>query len=176
MLLVQGGNSDAFGLLFDRYKAPIWSWLVRRTRSQTDANELYQEVFLRVWKSAKTFKPGQPVKPWLYRIAANLANDRSRRSQRRIQTTEYNEALAGDTYWRPATSQPSNHEVLDLEAAIAALPETLREAFLLGPVQGLDHNELAAALGVSPANARRRVSRAREKLREILASTGRGHE
>jgi RNA polymerase sigma-70 factor (ECF subfamily) len=57
---------------------------------------------------------------------------------------------------------------MDLEAAIGSLPENLREAFLLGAVEGFDHREVAAQLEISPDNARARISRARARLREIL--------
>ncbi len=57
---------------------------------------------------------------------------------------------------------------VDLERAIAALPDTLRTAFVLGAVQGLDHREVGAALDITPANARARISRARAQLRQTL--------
>jgi RNA polymerase sigma-70 factor (ECF subfamily) len=57
---------------------------------------------------------------------------------------------------------------MDIHAAVAQLPDTLREAFLLGAVQGFDHNEVAQALDITPSNARARISRARAQLREAL--------
>lgn len=176
MQLVQAGNQDAFSALFARYRGPVWSWLARRTGDRELSAELYQEAFLRVWRSAHTYKVGQPVKPWLFRIAGNVARDRFRRERRRIDTTELDEQLGGETFWRPeGTSVRVGGDPLsgvDLERAVLSLPDTLREAFLLGAVQGLDHNELAEALDISPANARRRVSRARARLREILEERG----
>lgn len=176
MLLVQAGKKDAFGALFARYRAPVWSWLARKTGDRELSAELYQEAFLRVWRSANTYKPGQPVKPWIYRIAANVARDRFRKEKRRVDTTELDEQRGGETFWRPSESTVRGSadplSGLDLERAIQELPDTLREAFLLGAVQGLDHNELAQALDITPANARRRVSRARARLREILSDRG----
>lgn len=174
MVLVQAGNRDAFGALFARYQRPIWSWLARRTGDRELSAELYQETFLRVWRSAKTFRAGQPVKPWIYRIAANVARDKFRREQRRIDTTEFEEGRSTDTFWRQGGHGRDAHPLsgVDLERAILRLPDTLREAFLLGPVQGLDHNELAEALQITPANARRRVSRARAQLRDIIKADG----
>ena len=58
---------------------------------------------------------------------------------------------------------------MDVEAAIASLPDPLREAFLLGPIQGFDHREVAEMIGISPDNARARISRARAALRAVLA-------
>lgn len=176
MILVQAGQKDAFGTLFARYRGPVWSWLARRTGDRELSAELYQDTFLKIWKSAHTYNAGQPVKPWIYRIAANVARDRFRRETRRIDTTELDEQRGGETFWRPSdtTVRGSGDPLsgLDLERAIQQLPDTLREAFLLGAVEGLDHNELAEALDITPANARRRVSRARKKLREMLAEKG----
>lgn len=174
MQLVQAGNQDAFSALFARYQGPVWSFLVRRTGDRELSAELYQEVFLRIWRSAKTFDPKHAFKPWLYRIAANVARDRFRREQRRVDTVEYDGERGGETFWRPEQTAHNLHPLngVDVERAIAALPDTLREAFLLGAVQGLDHNEIAEALDITPANARRRISRARAQLRETLTERG----
>jgi RNA polymerase sigma-70 factor (ECF subfamily) len=165
MQLVQAGNQDAYGTLFARYRGPVWSWLLRRTRDRDLTSDLYQEVFLRVWKSAHTFHLGQPVKPWIFRIAANVSRDAYRKTQRTIETVELDTARAPSA----ATDPLSGH---DLERAVAQLSDSLREAFLLGAVHGMDHNEVAVALNISPANARARVSRARTKLRKILSGWG----
>ena len=176
MELVQAGNKDAFGALFARYRGPVWSWLARRTGDRELSAELYQESFMRVWRSAHTYRRGQPVKPWVYRIAGNVARDRFRpgsrglgsgsgREQRRVDTVEIDSE-------RATTEQPHPMSGVDLERAIASLPDTLREAFLLGAVHGMDHNEVAEALDITPANARRRISRARAQLRELLAAQG----
>lgn len=165
MELVQAGNKDAFGALFARYRAPVWGWLARRTGDRELSAELYQESFLRIWRSAHTYRTGQPVKPWVYRIAGNVARDRFRRESRRVDTVEIDTERAASDSVDPMSG-------VDLERAIASLPDTLREAFLLGAVQGLDHNEVAEALDITPANARRRISRARAQLRELLAAKG----
>ena len=159
--MVQTGDSQAFQALFGRYKGPIWSFLMRRTGDRQAASDLYQEVFLRVWRSAQTFRRGQKVRPWIYRISTNVVRDQYRKGQRQVQTVELED-------WTPGrlTDPIATH---DLEKAIASLPDTLRNAFLLGAVQGLDHKEVAEALGISPDNARARVSRARLHLRKLLS-------
>ena len=166
MQLVQTGDRQAYEVLFQRYREPIWRYLVKWTRDAEAASELYQETFLRVWRSADTWKPGRTFKPWLYRIAKNLARDRHRYDQREVETVEVDLERARGVRLR----QPV--QAVDLERALAALPDHYREAFLLGAVEGLDHREMAEALDISPVNARARVSRARAKLRELLAEPG----
>lgn len=164
MLLVQQGDRQAFEALFERWKDPIWSFLARRTGDPEIASDLYQEVFLRVWRSASTWRPGERFRPWIYRIAANVGRDRFRRSTREISTVEIDPERGG-SFTDPLAS-------VDVERALTRIPEALREAFLLGALSGLDHNEVAAALGITPANARARISRARVALRQILLDGG----
>jgi RNA polymerase sigma-70 factor (ECF subfamily) len=162
MGLVQQGNSQAFQTLFSRYKDPIWSFVYRRVRDRNVTADVYQEVFLRVWKSANTYKSGQKVKPWLYRISTNVMRDQYRKSTRQVFTVELDDLSPGQITDPIGTT--------DVERAIQSLPDNLRDAFLLGAVQGLDHNEVAEALDISSANARARLSRARLRLREILSN------
>jgi RNA polymerase sigma-70 factor (ECF subfamily) len=161
MHLVQTGDSEAFQMLFSRYKAPIWSYLFRRTGNREATADLYQEVFLRVWRAAHTYRVDQRVKPWIYRISTNVVHDQYRKSTRQVQTVELDDFSPGHRFEPLATR--------DLERAIASLPETLRDAFLLGAVEGLDHKEVAQALGIQPDNARARISRARIQLKKTLS-------
>ena len=125
------------------------------------AADLYQETFLRLYRARHTWKPDRPVKPWLFGIAVNAARDQARRVRRLPVEVELSPVLQ-------ATGEAQPDTRMDLEAAIGSLPENLREAFLLGAVEGFDHREVAAQLEISPDNARARISRARARLREIL--------
>ena len=160
MRLVQTGDKAAFQVLFGRYRDPIWSFVRRRTNDSTAWSDITQDVFFRVWRSAKTFRVEQAFRPWIYRIANNIIRDRHRKHQRTIETQPLEDWSPGRFTDPIATT--------DLENAIAALPDTLREAFVLGAVQGLNHHEIAHALDISPQNARARVSRARAQLRQLL--------
>ena len=164
MELVQQGDRQAYRALFDRYQAPVWTFLKRRGGDDESSSEIFQETFLKVWRAAGTYRKGQRVKPWIYRIAVNASRDRYRSSTREVDTAAYDPDFTAGRLARPV-------EHLHLQRAIEALPDNLREAFLLGAVSGLDHNELAAALDISPANARARVSRARARLRSALADS-----
>lgn len=159
---VQNGDKDAFSVLFVRWQTPIWGYLVRRSGDPEGSAELFQDVFLRVWRSAHTWQSDQRFRPWLYRVATNVLRDDHRAGRREVETVEI------DADRTPSPERLGVIEGVDLERAMARLPETLREAFLLGAVHGLDHNEVAAALDITPANARARISRARATLRELL--------
>ena len=114
-----------------------------------------------------TWREGSPFRPWLFGIALNAMRDAERRAGRRVHTV----ALSPDSRAQRASAHtaPGRPELrMTLEEAVYALPDTLREAFLLGAVLGFDHREVANQLGITPANARARISRARAKLRALL--------
>jgi RNA polymerase sigma factor (sigma-70 family) len=157
---VQEGNIQAFDALYERYSARIHAFLLRRTGDREGAAELHQDTFLRIWRHRASYRAGSPFRPWMYGIAANAARDRLRAQARRP------EQLMALPPEHPAA--PPSGDERDLEAAIFALPDNLREAFLLGAIEGLDHNEVAEALGIRPDNARARISRARASLRKAL--------
>lgn len=160
MDLVQQGDADAFTALFERHRAPLYGYVLRMVRRPEVADELFQEAFLSVHRARATWSAHQgSFRSWIYRIATNAVRDRARQSARRPE-------VLGET-WEPGT-RVSHIDRLALEQTLGALPENLREAFLLGGVHGMDHQEIAVALGISPDNARARLSRARVRLRELL--------
>lgn len=159
---VQQGDASAYDALFARHRAPIYGYLLRMARRPEVADELFQETFLSVHRARATWSAHQGTfRSWIYRIATNAARDRARRLARRPEVLEEIEGVAHAGHAAPS-------DRIDLERALGALPDTLREAFLLGGVHGMDHNEVAAALDISADNARARLSRARTRLRELL--------
>lgn len=163
MLQVRAGDSRAFGELYRRYERPVYSFLVRRTGDREVAAELFQETFLRVHRKSATFDVSRRFRSWLFGIAAHAAIDRGRKQVRRPVAVSLQEWDGQKEAHGSATDAR-----LALEKGIAAMPATLREAFLLGAVEGFDHNEIADQLDISPANARARISRGRAWLRRFL--------
>jgi len=163
MLAIQAGNPDAFEVLFGRYERRLYGFLVRRTGDREAAAELFQDTFLKIYRARGTWDPSRPVKPWLFGIAANTAKDRVRRRQRRP------EPVALEEWDAPVPAHSGRTDArLTLERGLTQMPESLREAFLLGAVQGLDHKEVATTLDISPSNARARISRGRAWLRRFF--------
>lgn len=160
MELVQAGDASAFAVLFDRHRAPIYGYVLRMVRRPELADEIFQDTFLSVHRARQTWsRAGGTFRAWLYRIATNAVRDRARRAARRP------EVLSDD--WELSHREwPADR--IALERALGELPDNLRDAFVLGAVHGLDHQELAQALSITPDNARARLSRARLRLRELL--------
>ena len=164
MVRVQSGNPQAYEMLFSRHSGSLFGYLRRRTGQDELDADLFQETWLKVHRFSGSWRPDQAFKPWLYGVALNTARDAGRKSQRRVSTV----MLEHD---RPQAPQ-AHAQRLTLEQAIEALPENLKDAFLLGAVHGMDHREIATQLDISPANARARISRARAFLRDWLHKRG----
>ena len=164
MRRVQQGDKSSYHTLFDRHHRAIFGYLRRYASSEPRTEELFQETWLKVYRARQTWQPTQAFKPWLYQVATNTARDASRRTARRI-----DEVPVDREHENIKTQKVTS--TMDLEAAIEALPDHLREAFLLGPVHGFDHKEIAGMLDISPDNARARISRARTTLRSQLGGS-----
>lgn len=163
MQRVQSGDQTAYHMLFQRHHARVYGYLLRRSRDPQLAADLYQETFLSVYRSRETWHAGKLFRPWLFTIAANAARDHARKVKRLPVEAELEE-------WQSVVRDRPDAR-LHLERAIAGLPDTLRDAFLLGVVEGFDHNEVAGLLGISSDNARARISRARAWLRAWLSES-----
>ena len=120
MQRIQQGDRAAYRELFARYQTPVWSFLVRRTGDREASSELFQETFLRVWRSAATYNPGKPVRPWLYRVASNLARDRYRSSTREVDTTPLDDALDGAHLPEPLATEDIERAIKEVLPSIQA--------------------------------------------------------
>ena len=141
MELVQAGDPSAYEALFERYHARIHSYLVRKTRSPQTAADLYQETFLRVYRARASWNPGGPSSPGCGALPET----------RRGIMPAVRPAPRRDRHRRLGRARRERHDArIHLEDAIASLPETLRDAFLLGAVEGFNHNEVAEQLEISP--------------------------
>ena len=152
------------------HSARVYRLAYRLTGDRHDAEDLTQEVFVRVFRSLSTYAPGT-FEGWLHRITTNLVLDQARRKSR-IRF----EGLAEDAAERlpgreptPAQAYFDTHLDGDIEAALAALPPEFRAAVVLCDIEGLSYEEIAATLGVKLGTVRSRIHRGRAQLRTALA-------
>ena len=154
MSLVQRDDRGAFLALYQRWRDPIWRFLRRRLGQQELAEEAFQEVWVRLWRSRERYDPERPLRPWLYTIAANIGRDHRPRAalppelERHIASPSA-QVLARDT----------------LSRLIDSLSGTERTIILL-TAEGFTPAEIAAVIGARPGAVRTRLSRARGRLRE----------
>jgi RNA polymerase sigma factor (sigma-70 family) len=147
----------------------VYRLAYRLTGNQHDAEDLTQEVFVRVFRSLSSYTPGT-FEGWLHRITTNLFLDGARRKQRiRIEglAEEAVHRLPG-TEPNPAQAFDDTHLDGDIQAALKALPPEYRAAVVLCDIEGFSYEEIAVTLGVKLGTVRSRIHRGRAQLRVAL--------
>jgi RNA polymerase sigma-70 factor, ECF subfamily len=157
------GDVRAFEELYGMHLARVHS-LVRRMTGGRDADELTQDVFVRVWQKLGTFRGDSAFGTWLHRLAVNVVIERFRSDKLRRQRLHDGEEIF-DTLPAP---RRSGDAAMDFEAALEKLPDGAREIFVLHDVEGHKHHEIGAMLGISSGTSKAQLHRARMMLRRHL--------
>jgi RNA polymerase sigma-70 factor (ECF subfamily) len=178
MVRFQQGDKEAFEALYRKYKNPIFSFLSRQYRTHETARELTQEVFIRVIRSAGSFRHGSRFATWLFTIARNLAIDSSRKARHR-QAASLDQRAGDDgpslidripgRAPGPERSTAGARLQDEVGKAIANLPDEQREVFLLREYHGLPFREIAEIVDAKEGTVKSRMRYALEALREELA-------
>lgn len=177
MLRVRAGDREAFSVLAEKYRTPVVHFLYRMVREPALAEELAQEVFLRVYRARKSYRTRAKFSTWLFRIATNVALNALRDGRMRRARESSLEGEAADAGPAMQVADPGgNVEQRMLEAerreqirrAVEALPEKQRLAVLLHKYQEMDYNEIADILDCSESALKSLLFRAYETLRVRL--------
>ena len=180
MLRVAAGDDSAFDYLVEKYRRPMISFMYRMTRNQSVAEELAQEVFLRVYRSRQTYAASAKFTTWLYRIATNLAVNHARDNKYErpentvcIDEPDTETGMTVDVADHSLNAEQTILRRERLEAIrkhVEALPERQRMAVIMHKYQGLDYKQIAAVLKLSESATKSLLFRAYETLRETLKS------
>lgn len=177
MLDVKDGDESSFALLLQKYRSPLVNFLFRMVRDTATAEDLAQEVFLRVYRARKQYSPSAKFTTWLFRIATNLALN-SVRDNRHHQMDVSLDAPADEDQSPmelPAREMPIDEHMVErdrsefIRRTIAALPEKQRAAVLLHKYEEMDYGEIAKILDCSESALKSLLFRAYETLRVQLA-------
>ncbi|HEV3294971.1 MAG TPA: RNA polymerase sigma factor SigE [Streptosporangiaceae bacterium] len=166
---VTGWTPPSWDDVVREHSARVYRLAYRLTGNTHDAEDLTQEVFVRVFRSLPGYTPGT-FEGWLHRITTNLFLDMARRRQR-IRFEGLGEAAAGllrDDEPTPAQAFDARHLDSDVQAALEALAPEYRAAVVLCDIEGLSYEEIAATLGVKLGTVRSRIHRGRAQLRDAL--------
>ncbi len=174
----QAGEDQAFELLLDRYRRPLFNFLLRSVRDRGRAEELYQDVWMRVIERCDEFRGDAKFSTWLYTIARNRCVDYQRKMVFRRHASLDATALGSSQSLGervPNPGPPTDRLAMrgTLQARIAEaveeLPEEQREVFLMRQVQGLAFKEIAEVVGVSANTVKSRMRYALERLQQGLS-------
>ena len=164
------GDETAFREIYDRFSPMVYNLCLRLSGDPSRAQDLSQEVFLRVFKGLPRYRGSSSLKTWIYSIALNHC--RGRLGRRVLETTELDEQHWAQGPADPARGPEENLMVRDgerrISAALLALPVRFREAVVLRDLEGLSYEEIAAVLRVRTGTVRSRIARGRERLRTLL--------
>src|SRR5579875_3341545 len=176
MLELKAGNMDAFDILLAKYRKPIISFMFRMVHNQAVAEELAQEVFLRVYRSRETYRAEARFSTWLYRIATNLGVNHARDTKHeRAAQNVYLDQPDPETGTTPdvADARPGAEDELvrdermrAIRQHVMSLPERQRMAVLMHKYQGMDYKQIGEVLKLSESATKSLLFRAYQTLRE----------
>lgn len=166
-----GHRAAAFETLYRTHARRIYSLAYRFVGNQPDAEELVQEIFLLAHRRLGSYRREAALSTWLHRLAVNRCLDhvRSRHARQTALTTE----LDDDPTARGSRADADPVTRLALERAILALPDGYRMTFVLHDIEGYDHREVAALLGIAVGTSKSQLHKARLRLRTLLNATSR---
>lgn len=175
MRRLQGGEEAALAPLMQRWELPVKRFIFRLVGSAAEADDLAQEVFVRVFTKRATFRAGAKFSAWCFSIAANQAKNRLRWWKRRpalsleAWTEAGGDAPDGSRAGAAASETVVRRErIAAVQAAVAALPLDLRTALVLFEYEDQSMGEIAAALDCTPKAVENRLYRARQQLKAAL--------
>ena len=176
MLRVRAGDSSSFALLLEKHRGPVIHFVYRMVLNQAVAEELAQEVFLRVYRSRESYEPTAKFTTWLFRIATHLAlnwiRDGKNEKNQESLDTEVQEGISRQVPDRnPNVEQDLVYRVKlkEVRDAIETLPAKQRAAVLMHKYQEMEYSQIAKTLGCSESAVKSLLFRAYETLRARLA-------
>jgi len=180
MLRYAAGDIAAFDALYARHELGVWRYVFRSVQVQAVADDLLQDVWFAVARSAPSYTVTARFKTWLFTMAHNRLVDHFRSARHHVSLDSHDtdgeggespgigDTLAADSGFGPLRRLESSEQAAALIAAVERLPREQREAFLLQAEAGLSVDEIAAATGVSFETAKSRLRYARNSLRQQL--------
>lgn len=161
----QAGDKSAFGELYRVNVGRVYALCVRLTQDPARAEQLTQDAFVRAWEKLDLYRGDAAFSTWLHRLTVNVALAARRSDDRR----RVRETASVDTTDRASAPHQRRDAGIDLERALAALPERCRTVFVLHELEGLRHEEIAELLGLAVGTSKSQLHRARNLLKEALA-------
>jgi len=183
---LKAGSEEAFSLLIAQYHQPLYSLISRSINDPSDAADITQEVFLKVFRSIRSFHGDSSLRTWLYRIALREASNQRRWWSRHKRQEITIDSSASETQDESESSlaavladkgsDPFDHAVQNelrvrVEAALREIPEAFRTVVVLREIEGFSYEEIAEILSVNLGTVKSRLTRGRTALRLLLTNS-----
>jgi RNA polymerase sigma factor (sigma-70 family) len=162
------GESEAFGILVDKYKAGIYAFIYVKIRDFHDAQDLTQEVFLQAYRNLSSLKRWESFAFWLYRIASNHCKRWLKNRAKHLDLEFIEDKDDKELLMSSINSYREDKADSEVREALESLPDTYREVLMLYYYGGMNSLDIAHALGTSPTAIRNRLSRARKQFKEEM--------
>ena len=163
------GDMGAFEDLVDRHRMAVYRLARSVTGNHHDADDAAQETFLRVYRALGSFDTSRSFKPWLKRIAYNTSLNTVRASKSRARGfVDGDFPEVADPSPRQLETMEANQSATNIDHAVQTLPSDLRATLLLRAVEGMSYKDIALAMGVKIGTVMSRLSRARERVLEVM--------
>jgi len=171
---VAGGDPSCLGTLFERHHRALYQYCLQITRQRSTAEDVVQDVFMKILRRARTFRGDGSFKAWMFNIARNEALNQLRKAKRRKTVPADPSSLDAELVDSRSAEQAATgrQAVATVQRALDSLPTAMRDVIWLGRFEFDGYDDLAAALGCTPATARVRMHRAMKQLGRVLESTG----
>jgi RNA polymerase sigma-70 factor, ECF subfamily len=178
--LAQQGDAGAFEMIYQLHSRRVYALCMRMLGDPVEAEDLAQEAFMQVFRKIQTFRGESAFSSWLHRLTANVVLMRFRK--KKPVTTSLDEMTRSDDDHEMPKHEISCRDLrlagtfdrLQLQTALAELPEGYRLMFMLHDVHGYEHNEIATLRGCSIGNSKSQLHKARKRLRELLGGKRNG--
>lgn len=180
MAAAQQDDFEAFGKLVRRYELPLFNYLRRMTGNSAEAEDVFQETMLRLYRSRDRYDPASRLRPWLYRIATNCCHDRMRYLRRRLGVSLDSPSGSNESGQTIGDRIPDGHAGPDaqvreaevrarLEAALTRLSTKHRTVFLMARYDGMAYDEIGESLGIPVGTVKSRMNTAVRILMQELS-------
>jgi len=164
MQQVKDGQIQSLGLLFERYKVPLYNYFLRNTSNPDQSEDLVQNVFFRIIKYRHRFQGFGQFKSWMYRIAHNVLMDEStKRTHQALEESVMPDAASPEEVWQRAEQKDI------LNKALNRIPAQEREIIILSRFQGLRYKEIAEIYDISESAVKVRIFRAMKNLKDVYS-------
>ena len=163
------GDMGAFEMLYERHNRRVYSLCLRMVANATEAEDLSQEVFVQLFRKVGSFRGESAFTTWLHRLTVNHVLMHFRKKGVRLEkTTDEGEISEMQDFIQAVTERPRFIDRIALDKAISDLPPGYRTVFVLHDVEGFEHEEVAAMLGVSVGTSKSQLHKARMRLRDLI--------